>query len=184
MMMKKTLAERFDNKYLAEPMSGCWLWEGANAGNVKGQRYGVIYMGRGKRLLAHRASWMLHRGTIPDGLNILHKCDNPACVNPDHLFVGTQQENIADMKRKGRADRVGKAFGEDIGSCKLTGEQVDQIRLLDASMRRCDIAEMFGVSRGNVTMICQGKTWKQRQASAIKLYNTRVQPSEDERSEQ
>lgn len=123
----KTLAERFEGKYLAEPTSGCWLWEGANLGDTPGCEYGVIYINHGSRVLAHRASWMLYRGEIPEGMKVLHRCDNPACVNPDHLFIGTQQDNIADMKAKGRADRTKRPFGETIGTSKLTGREVDHM---------------------------------------------------------
>lgn len=98
-----TLRERFDAKWIPEPNSGCWLWLGALF--VSG--YGWFQRGHRKQpgARANRISWELHRGPIPDGLCVLHRCDNPSCVNPDHLFIGTQLDNIADRDRKGRQAR-------------------------------------------------------------------------------
>jgi hypothetical protein len=78
----------------------CWLWTGGII--VRGYPYGLFRVDRSPMKLAHRVSYELHKGEIPDGLNVLHTCDNPRCVNPEHLFVGTQKENIQDMNRKGR----------------------------------------------------------------------------------
>jgi hypothetical protein len=93
------LAVRFRGKIRIEP-SGCWLWIGA----TNGKGYGKIQQGRrgGIPLLAHRVSWELHRGPIPDGLMVLHQCDSPPCVNPDHLFLGTGLDNMRDMVAKSR----------------------------------------------------------------------------------
>ncbi len=94
-----TLAERFADKWAPEPNTGCWLWTGATNG-----RYGQIHAGGrpGTHQRAHRISWELHHGPIPAGMFVLHKCDTPACVNPDHLFLGTQQDNLSDASNKGR----------------------------------------------------------------------------------
>lgn len=91
-----TLEERFHDKYIPEPNSGCWLWI-ANA-----NRTGYGCLSDSKQRLAHRISWEIHRGPIPEGLYVLHKCDVPICVNPEHLFLGTHQDNMDDMVRKGR----------------------------------------------------------------------------------
>lgn len=77
--------------------SGCWLW----AGSKNGRGYGEIWKD-GRKEMAHRVSWMIHRGPIPIGVQALHKCDIPACVNPDHLFLGSQSDNIKDAIVKGR----------------------------------------------------------------------------------
>lgn len=102
--------ERFWEKVFPEPMSGCWLWDG----HVNSRGYGLLPIGSrsdGSRskVLAHRFSYVLHKGGIPDGLGVLHRCDNPYCVNPDHLFVGNQIVNMQDCKAKGRTAGPPKA---------------------------------------------------------------------------
>ena len=95
-----------------EKSHGCWLWTAYR--DSKG--YGFAVPGRGQKQLAHRVSWVLHFGQIPDGLLVLHKCDNPPCVRPDHLFLGTHADNAADMVAKDRqasGDRNGASVHRD-----------------------------------------------------------------------
>jgi hypothetical protein len=87
--------DRFEAKYIPIPEAGCWIWTGA-AG-----RYGAVTINR-KHIDAHRLSWLLYRGPIPDGLRVLHRCDVCLCVNPSHLFLGTAKDNSQDMVMKGR----------------------------------------------------------------------------------
>jgi hypothetical protein len=101
LLARITPLERFMAKVSPEPTSGCWLWTGALGMDGYGIRVHLHGEERKPRR-AHRASWEIFRGPIPDGLWVLHRCDNPPCVNPDHLFLGTQTDNIRDAVRKGR----------------------------------------------------------------------------------
>jgi hypothetical protein len=96
-------------KSARDPISGCCVWAGARSASG----YGVA---AGKIKIASRLSWTLHYGEIPDGLLVCHKCDNPPCVNPEHLFLGTHADNTQDMVRKGRAPRE---YGKLYGSARL-----------------------------------------------------------------
>lgn len=110
---------------------------------------------------AHRMSWSMHNGPIPAGMAICHKCDNPPCVNPAHLFLGTKADNSRDMARKGRS-----THGESNPRARLTEAEVLQVRRLRAeglSMRR--IALRVGCSLTNVSVICRGKTWSRLEAA-------------------
>ena len=98
----KTLLERFQDKYIPEPMSGCWLWISLVDGKGYGYLRNRIVDGRRKVLKAHRVSWTLHNGEIPAGFQVCHKCDIPGCVNPRHLFIGTNSDNQLDSVSKQR----------------------------------------------------------------------------------
>lgn len=138
------------------PLSGCWLW----MGYLTGRGYGHLGRRRhGKKLdyKAHRYSFEMHNGPIPDGLCVLHKCDVRNCVNPEHLFLGTQADNMKDrdLKGRGRAPR-----GEKHGIAKLSDADVISIRLfLNLGAKQQTIAEAYGVSRKTVSDIKCGRTW-------------------------
>jgi hypothetical protein len=149
--MTKTLAQRFATLVRAD-LSGCWIWVGSKS--RKG--YGRMREGprNSKIIAAHRVSWTLHKGPIPSGLFVLHRCDNPACVNPAHLFIGTYADNNADRDSKGRHRPL---RGEANGMSKLTKEAVLAIR----ADRRTSvaIAPEFGVSQSLVRLIKNRKAW-------------------------
>lgn len=108
-----------------------------------------------KRDSAHRASYFLHFGEIPEGMHVLHKCDNRACVNPDHLFLGTCADNMADKAAKGRCN-VRRGEGHYLS--KLTKEQVLEIRASDAVQAR--LCEQYGVGPCTISQIKSGKRWR------------------------
>lgn len=143
------MRERFDAKWMAEPTSGCWLWL---AGLSHG--YGTFRVGR-RMQHAQRVAWSLYRGPIPDGQNVLHHCDNPACVNPSHLFLGTDADNVADKCAKRRQPR-----GETHGRRKLSRDEVNGIRAgLAAGVLQAELGRRFGVAQSVVSRIKNGVLW-------------------------
>lgn len=136
-----------------EKTDTCWLWTAAR--DKKG--YGFFKLA-GKQTKAHRASWVLHHGEIPDGLWVLHKCDNPRCVNPDHLFLGTLLDNHHDMDSKHRRVII---RGEKSNLAKLTKSQA--LAIIKATGTQQSIAEKFGIARTTVSRIKSGVRWPQLQ---------------------
>lgn len=136
-----TLAERFWTK-VRRTSEGCWEWSLCR--NRDG--YGIFSIRRGKLaevgVLAHRWAYFLTKGTIPADKRVLHKCDNPACCRPDHLFLGTCKDNSVDMVKKNRGP-----LGEKHGRHKLTDEQVAELRRQRAAGKnRAEVAREFGIS--------------------------------------
>lgn len=139
---------RFESSFRVTP--SCWIWESTmfNTG------YGQFHATEKRGWRAHRYSYTIYVGPIPDGLCVCHRCDNPKCVNPDHLFLGTNQENTADRVAKGR---TAKNFGTAQGTAKLKDEQVIAIRSM--SGKQGDIAKIFGVHQSLISYIKSGKIW-------------------------
>ncbi len=106
---------------------------------------------------AHVYSWELHFGTIPDGMYVCHKCDNPPCIRPTHLFLGTPGANIQDMLHKGRGNKVS---GEKHYLSKLDALAVVKIREMASTMSTKDLGKLFGVTRQTVRDVVAGRTWK------------------------
>lgn len=134
---------------------GCWLWSGAPS-----MGYGVASFG-GKNHKAHRVSWALHMGDMPPPeTKVCHRCDTPVCVNPAHLFLGTQADNVADMMAKGRHRSV-PMFGGENPMSVLTETQVWEIRELVylGLFSQAEIARSYGVSPMTVSRIINQQTW-------------------------
>jgi len=114
----------------------------------------------GRALRSHRVSWEIHNGLIPEGMCVLHHCDNPHCVNPRHLFLGTKKDNVYDMIKKGR-DRLDMGpHGEQVGSAKLIRHDVRLIRkVLKRGWTQRKIAKAFNVSHATINDINTGKHW-------------------------
>lgn len=145
--MDEDAIRRFFEKISHDPVSGCWLWTAGCCADGYGN------FRNGKMVGAHRVSWELHVGPIPDGLCVLHTCDNPPCVNPTHLFLGTHADNIADRDSKGR-----QAGGERHGCAKLTADDVRRIQTNRDPQRV--IADKYGVSPRTISNIQCGRSWK------------------------
>ena len=132
----------------------CWPWIGC----IGTGGYGRFGMHR-TSWRAHRVAWELTNGPIPDGLCVLHHCDNPPCVNPAHLFLGTDADNVADMVAKGRQSA---APGERNGYAKLTADQVREIyaRYHAGGILQRELADEYGINQTNVSSITRGKRWR------------------------
>jgi HNH endonuclease len=128
-----TLEERLWKYVLPEPMSGCWLWDGATQRGYGALVVGSRLDGTRKMMRAHRLSWIVHRGDIPDGLDVCHVCDVRMCINPDHLFLGTRKENIRDAVNKNRLNPWQSRKTHCVRGHELSG---DNLRY-DGAKRRC-----------------------------------------------
>lgn len=150
-----TLIERFEEKYIPEPNSGCWLWTGScdQAG------YGLLAFRR-KTWKAHRVSWVIFHGEIPDGMKVCHRCDVRCCVNPGHFFLGSQLDNVLDMVAKGR-NRSIPLPGEANPQAVLNDESVWAIRwLLELrKFSQAEVARSYGVSPMTISRIANNQTW-------------------------
>lgn len=154
---KIPLSERFWRYVGGRTSRGCIIWCGHK--NLDG--YGLIRdtIGPCKQgnILAHRLAYQIFRGPIPDDMRVLHKCDNPACVNPYHLFLGTQLDNVTDMIKKGRGRK-----GEKHGNAKLTNANVifARRRYSAGGISQQKLAEILGVSQATLWRAIRGRTWK------------------------
>ncbi len=162
----QTHCERFFEKVAPPDERGCWLWTAAK--NPQG--YGVLRISGRRNWLAHRLSWVLHRGPIPDGAGyhgtcVLHRCDVTSCVNPGHLWLGTNADNIADKVAKGRQSHGGGSpksglRGEAHLCAKLTADDVREIRRRWPAETPTDLAPAFGVLRSAIYHVVHRRTWK------------------------
>ena len=145
----------------------CWLWAGA----LQPTGYGKVYF-EGVMHGAHRIAWRITHGPIPDGLCVCHRCDNPTCVNPEHLFLGTQRQNMSDMVRKGRSVRGDHHWtrtrpdavlsGDSHYASKLTADDVREIRRRYAAggVFYRELAAEYGVKTEAIYKIVRRRAWK------------------------
>lgn len=141
-------ASKFERLSIPEPNSGCWLWMGAPTS----VGYGVMQINR-KKISAHRYAYELHIGPIPHGKWILHRCDNRLCVNPEHLYPGTSDDNIADKMR-----RLRHTYGQNHPFAKLSEKDALAIKLLPGTHQ--EIANLYRVHRVTITDIKSGRNWR------------------------
>lgn len=144
------LGHRLDGKFKVSN-DGCWIWTRSK----QGFGYGKVKH-KGKFYGAHRISFASHNGPIPDGMFVCHRCDNPACINPKHLFLGTHADNMADCARKGRAPGLRNA-AEGNGQSLLSRE--DAVAILKSKDFQRVLAKRYGVSRSTIAMLKAGRTW-------------------------
>lgn len=153
--------DRFSTKYEIDPVTGCWNW----IKSCDGQGYGQFWSGS-KLMRSHRWAYNYYKGNLSQNLCVCHKCDNIKCVNPDHMFLGTQDDNLKDMTNKGRraldtAKNRNTARGERQGRSKLTEEQVREILTFNGNQH--DIARKFNVTHSLISSIKLRKVWKHLQ---------------------
>lgn len=152
---QETRVRRFWDRVDRNEGEGCWEWQGARYPSHYGRV--SVHLGSSRAtVMAHRFSWEIHNGPIPEGLVVCHRCDNPPCVNPAHLFVGDVQANHDDMIAKGRMPR-----GSERAHSKLTEDDVREIRArLADGATHLHIARAFGVHRSTIYDIAVGKKWR------------------------
>lgn len=144
----REIREKFNECWTPEPFSGCWLWIGAIRTNRIGNEYGALADGKGGQFAAHRLSFEIHIGLIAVGHFVLHRCDTTLCVNPAHLFTGTQFDNMRDCALKNRNWRLRK----------LRPDQVVKIR--ESTEATAFLADRFGVAMATIYAIRSGRTWE------------------------
>lgn len=147
MRNKKCAYQRFYDFIKSGPIAGCWEWSGA----LNRSGYGLFCISGTKGMHASRASWILHKGPIPEGMCVCHSCDNPGCVNPDHLWLGTKADNNRDRSTKNRS-RPSKLTAEDVEFITRNWSKYNR-----NGWTQKKLSDKFGVSRGMISYITSGK---------------------------
>lgn len=164
---RRPLDVRFAEGWKEDPATGCWIWQ------RKRTRHGYGLMGRGgggsNEIMTHRASWIIHWGPIPDGMHVLHECDNPPCCNPNHLSIGTHDDNMKDAARKGRTNS-GDNWQQTVGVKIPRGKSHYRAAFSEADVKfiresrgvipGLRLAEKYGVSPSTISKLQLGNRWK------------------------
>lgn len=163
-----TLSEKEEKRFWSfvdiRDSDDCWEWQGASNGTGNGCGHGRfcirVIEGKSLREYSHRISWMLKFGDIPEGMSVLHKCDNPPCCNWKHLFLGTQKDNMQDASRKGRCVTP-NLKGEEAYQAKLKEKDVLEIKrlLAEEKVSQSQIARNYNVSLQAIHLIKKGRNW-------------------------
>lgn len=159
-MLNKPLEQRLHDAIKINN-NGCWEWvKNRNKDGYGGLRY------KSKTWMAHRLSYTFYKGPIPEGMLVCHKCDNPPCINPDHLFIGNNSDNMMDAYRKGRwkgvlGYRKKTCKGENHWYSKFKPEIILEIRkLFKSGLRIIDICNKYNMNHATVSDICKRRSWK------------------------
>jgi hypothetical protein len=162
MKVDHKIIKRFESFIEPEPNTGCFLWTGC----ISRRKDPVGSFGyKGKPIYAHRVSYLINKGPIPNGMCVCHKCDTPACVNPEHLFLGTQLDNIKDRVKKNRS---GSARGSSHGHSIFTEEIVMQIfdERISSNSSYAALAKKYNCSRSAIAHVLKRRSWKNVTAKA------------------
>ena len=151
---RKSLEDRFRSKIEISGLDECWEW----IASKNAQGYGFLSVG-GKQVGAHRVSYQLHHGPIPEGLHVLHSCDNPSCVNPAHLHLGTNADNVRERNERDRSARE-----VSHGQAKLNCSDVVEIRqrYVNKSNTQTELAHTYGVARTTIQQIVNHDIWRKK----------------------
>lgn len=174
------IQDRFWQRVEKAGPNECWNWTGTNIkgyGVIAGLLYGKRYVPKGQKILAHRVSWIMANGEIPDldqhhGWVVMHSCDNPRCVNPAHLSLGTQLANVADMHAKNRRGLVPGKIGSAHKHASLTDAQVAEIRA--STLGTVELAKRYGVGRHTIQRARYGRSYAEGDEASTLLAGARV----------
>lgn len=156
MELRQQDVDLFHEKYIVNEKTGCWDW--VRAKDTKG--YGHMKV-RGFHFIASRLSFLIHNGYLPDDLMVCHSCDNPGCVNPGHLWLGTAKGNMQDMISKGRQRWVSRRGEENPRAVLSESQAREVIELIAAGLNNRAIAKRYGVTHASISNIRRGKTWRE-----------------------
>lgn len=145
--------DRFNRKWHLNSLTGCWIWTARRDNDGYGVMWGGRELGKEDNIQAHRVAWMLHRGQIQEGMLVCHHCDNRACVNPDHLFLGTEADNSHDMVKKGRSRK-----GKDLPWTRLSPQDVRDIRASKDTL--AELGRKYNVLPTSIKKVRLRLSWK------------------------